>query len=254
MTRLRTLLAVSFAALLVTAQLGFAPTLGARAEGSVPSEVASYVADGSLIAQLDDVYGLDAEGSGFDFGETTKPGVIERVHHFSDELRAGDATDHPIELVNQWIVPISIDDQPVGLATIWINPASVRPELASFDADAELAQALSAVPDGASLVHDEVSAAWLALADDGTLTPLVPGTTGLSTPVPIDDIALLPADDGATGTAGDPATGVGFAIAVILLLLAIVVVALVVPTLRKKEVDADEPDAASSLESPPEDS
>jgi hypothetical protein len=242
MTRLRSALAVPLTALLVLAPILGASTLAiaAPAEGSVPSEVAAYVADGSLVAQLDDVYGVGAEGDGIEFDETTTTGVIERVHHFSDELRAGEDTDHPLDLVNEWIVPISIAEEPVGLATIWINPASVRPELASFVADAELATALSAVPDGASLVHDEVSVAWLALAADGILTPLVPGTTGLSTPVPIDDIALLPAEGGAEPTAGDPATSVGFAIAVILLLLAIIVVALVVPGLRKKEpVDVD---------------
>jgi hypothetical protein len=211
----------------------------APAEGSVPSEVATYVADGSLVLQLDDVYGVGADGDGIDFDETTTTGVIERVHHFSDALRAGEDTDHPLDLVNEWIVPVSIAEQPVGLATIWINPSSVRPELAGFEADADLATALSAVPDGASLVHDEISAAWLALAVDGTLTPLVPGTTGLSTPVPIDDIALLPSDNGAAPAGGDPASGVGFAITVILLLLAIIIVALVMPSLRrKKEADA----------------
>jgi hypothetical protein len=248
MTRLRSALAVPLTVVLVLAPIlgASTPAIAAPAEGSVPSEVAAYVADGSLVAQLNDVYGVGAEGDGIEFDETTKTGVIERVHHFSDELRAGEDTDHPLDLVNEWIVPISIAEEPVGLATIWINPASVRPELASFVADAELATALSAIPDGASLVHDEVSVAWLALAADGTLTPLVPGTTGLSTPVPIDDIALLPAEGGTEPPPGDPATGVGFAIAVILLLLAIIVVALVAPGLRKKKepVDADAEPAA----------
>ena len=242
MTRLRSALAVPLTALLVLAPILGASTLAAAvpAEGSVPSEVAAYVADGSLVAQLNDVYGVDAEGDGIAFDETTTTGVIERVHHFSDALREGEDTDHPLDIVNEWIVPISIAEKPVGLATVWINPASVRPELASFAADADLATALSAVPDGSSLVHDEVSAAWLALAADGTLTPLVPGTTGLSTPVPIDDIALLPPEGDTDSAAGDPATGVGFAIAVILLLLAIIIVALIVPSLRKKKpVDAD---------------
>jgi len=248
MTRFRSALAVPLTALLVVA-----PILGASmstawaavpAEGSVPSEVAAYVADGSLVAQLNDVYGVNAAGDGIEFDETTTTGVIERVHHYSAELTSGEDTDHPLDLVNEWVVPISIAEEPVGLATIWINPASVRPELALFEADAELATALSAVPDGSSLVHDEVNSAWLALSDDGILTPLVPGSTKLSTPVPIDDIATLPPAGGTTTTTGDPATGVGFAIAVILLLLAIIVVALILPSLRKKKdpVDAGEPE------------
>jgi hypothetical protein len=253
MTRFRSVLAVPLAALLV---LG--PVSLASAEGSVPSEVAAYVADGSLVAQLNDVYGVNAAGEGIDFDETTKTGVIERVHVWSAELRAGEETDHPVDLVNEWVVPITIADAPVGLATIWINPATVRPELALFEADPDLASALSAVADGSSLVHDVESAAWLALADDGTLTPLVPGRTGLTTPVPLEDVALLP-PVGAPGTSGgDPGTGVGFAIAVVLLLLVVIVVAVVLPGVRQKKPDAEvepvaetEPEPVAELEVPP---
>lgn len=257
MTRLRNVLTAPLVALLAMGAL-----LGASAvptEGSVPSEVAAFVSNGSLVAQLNDVYGLDASGGGIDFGETTTTGTIERVHHFSDEFRAGEDTEYPFVLVNEWIVPILIDEEPVGVATIWINQESVLPELAGFVADADLAGALSEVPDGESLVHDAVSVAWLSLADDGTLTPLVPGTTGLSTPVPIDDIALLPTEPLPPTPEGDPATGVAFASAVILFLFAIIVVALLVPNLRKKKkkdrVDAGEPaelEAAGEPETPPE--
>jgi hypothetical protein len=249
MPRLRSALVVPVALL-----LALAPAALAHAEGSVPSEVRSYVADGSLVAQLNDVYGVDAAGDGIDFDDTTKTGTIERVHVWSDALRAGEETQHPVDLLNEWIVPVTIADAPVGLATIWINPATVKPELASFAADPDLATALSAVPDGSSLVHDAESAAWLALAADGTLTPLVPGSTGLSTPVPLDDVAILPASDGGATAPGDPNTGVGFAIAVLLLLLAVIVVALIVPGLRKKKDAADEtaaPDAVAPAEPDP---
>lgn len=225
--------------------LALAPAGLAHAEGSVPSEVAAYVADGSLVLQLDDVYGVDAAGNGVEFDETTTTGTIERVHVWSAELRAGEETEHPVDIVNEWIVPISIAEEPVGVATIWINPATVLPELASFVEDAELATALSAVPDGSSLVHDAESLAWLALADDGTLTPLVPGRTGLSTPVPVDDIALVPPASAPPADGGDPGTGVGLAIAVLLLLLAVIVVALVVPAVRGRKRDGAE-DAAVS--------
>lgn len=245
MPRLRSALAVPVALL-----LALVPASLAHAEGSVPSEVRSYVTDGSLVAQLNDVYGVNAAGDGIDFDDTTKSGVIERVHVWSDALRAGEETDHPVDLLNEWVVPITIAEAPVGLATVWINPATVKPELASFDADADLATALSAVPDGASLVHDADSQAWLALGADGILTPLVPGTTGLSTPVPVDDVAILPAAGGGAVAAGDPNTGVGFAIAVVLLLLAVIVVALIVPGIRKKKDSPadDEPVDAAAAE------
>lgn len=240
MPRLRSALAVPLALL-----LALAPASLARAEGSVPSEVSAYVTDGSLVAQLNDVYGVNAAGQGIDFDDTTKTGVIERVHVWSDALRAGEETDHPVDLRNEWIVPVTIADAPVGIATVWINPATVLPELALFVADADLATALSEVPDGSSLVHDQESAAWLALAEDGTLTPLVPGRTGLSTPVPLDDVAILPAPTAPEEPAGDPGTGVGFAIAVVLVLLAVIIVALLVPAGRPKPKAEEEPvDAA----------
>lgn len=253
MTRFRSVLVAALAASLALAPVAVAHAGGLTAEeGSVPSEVAAYVADGSLVTQLNDVYGVNAEGEGIDFDDTTKPGTIERVHTWSAELLAGEETDHPLDLLNEWVVPISIADAPVGLAVVWINPATVKPELASFEADADLATALSAVPDGSSLVRDAASAAWLALAADGTLTPLVPGSTGLSTPVPLDDVALLPADGGPPPAGGDPGTGVGFAIAVVLFLLAVIVVALVLPGLRaRKNPDAAESESEVAVEPRP---
>lgn len=252
MTRFRSALAAALAASLVLLPAAAHAAPGSGTEGSVPSEVATYVADGSLVAQLNDVYGVSAAGDGIEFDETTKPGVIERVHVWSAELRAGDETEHPLDLLNEWVVPITIADQPVGLATVWINPATAAPELASFDADPDVAAALSAIPDGSSLVRDVDSAAWLALAADGTLTPLVPGTTGLSTPVPLEDVALLPPPSGDAQADGDPGTGVGLAIAVLLLLLAVIVVALVLPAARGRTQPEDavaESEAAAGAES-----
>jgi hypothetical protein len=241
MTRFRSVLVAPLAALLVLAPAVAHAGDRALGEGSVPSEVAAYVADGTLVAQLADVYGVNAEGDGIDFDETTEAGEIDRVHVWSAAQLAGEETEHPLDLVNEWVVPILIDEAPVGVATIWINPATVDPELASFTADADLATALSAIEKGSSLVHDVPSAAWLALAEDGTLTALVPGSTGLSTPVPLDDVALLPPPSDGTPPAGDPGTGVGFAIAVVLFLLVLIVVVLIVPTLRaKKTADADD--------------
>jgi hypothetical protein len=246
MPRLRGALLAPLVFVLALAPAAFAHA--APTEGSVPSEVRQYVTDGSLVAQLNDVYGVNAEGDGIDFDDTTKPGVIERVHVWSDALRAGEETDHPVDLLNEWVVPVTIADEPVGLASVWINPTSVRPELASFDPDPELATALSAVPDGSSLVHDVENAAWFALAADGILTILVPGMTSLSTPVPLDQVAILPAGSGAPAATGDPGTGVGFAIAVLLLLLAVIVVALIVPGLRGRRKAADTGEATDAEE------
>jgi hypothetical protein len=221
---IRVLCALAPVVLAATA-LGAVPA--SAAEGSVPAEVREYVADG-LVARLADVYGPDGEGHGIDFDETTRTGTIVRVHVWTPEQLAGEETDRPIEPVNEWIVPVSIGEEPVGVATVWINPATVEPELATFDADPDLAAVLSDVPDDAALVHDVASRAWLALVEDGTLTALEPGSTGLSTPVPLDDVALIP-PSAPRAAASDPNTGLGLAIGVVVLLLIVIAAALVIP-------------------------
>lgn len=204
------------------------PAAAHAADGSIPPEVHDYVDDGELVLRLADVYGPNHQGEGIDFDDTTTTGEIVRVHEWTPALLAGEDTDQPIQLVNEWIVPISIAEEPVGLAIVWINPDTVLPELASFDADPDLAVALSDIADTAALVHDGTSAAWFALDDDGILTPLVPGSTGLSTPVPLDDVALL-APPSAAPVPSEPDTGLALAIGVIAVLLVVIVVALVLP-------------------------
>ncbi|MEO8528901.1 MAG: hypothetical protein ABI435_07465, partial [Pseudolysinimonas sp.] len=257
----RRAIVVPLAALLACASAVLAPALIANADGSVPSEVASYVADGTLVSQLNDVYGPDAAGHGVDFDDTTKVGAISRVHVWSAAQIGGQHTDHPIDLLNEWVVPITIADAPVGLATVWINPTTVRPELASFDADPDLATALAAVPEGASVVRDDASRAWLALGADGIVTTLVAGSTGLSTPVPLDEIALLPADGGLDTPTDDGRSGVAFAVAVVVLLLLVIVVALALPGILRKrkpkdalpaEAEESEPEKAAPEKAAPE--
>lgn len=204
----------------------------AAPDGSVPAEVRAYVTSGDLVERLDDLYGLDAAGRGIDFDETTKTGAIVRVHGWTAALLAGEPTEHPVEMRNEWVVPVMIGDDPAGVATIWINPATVLPELASFDPDPALAAALAEVPDGAALVRDDASRAWLALADDGTVTPLWPGTTGLTTPVPLDEVAILPPETPAPA-ASDAEPGLGLAAGVVVVLLLVIVAALAFPALRR---------------------
>jgi hypothetical protein len=217
----------------------------APAAASVPSEVQQYVTDGSLAARLADVYGPDAAGNGIDFDDTTKPGAVLRVNVWTADQLAGVDTDRPIEPLNEWVVPISVADAPVGIATVWINPDTVEPELANFEADAEAAAALAEIPAGASLVRDEGGSAWLALGADDTVYPLVPGSTGLSTPVPLDEVALIPPPGPVNVVPNEPNTGLGLAIGVVVVLLIVIVVALIVPgrgRARREAVEAQPPD------------
>jgi hypothetical protein len=244
------------AALALAALAWIVPAQSAVASvGSVPPEVAAYVADGSLVARLNDLYGIDASGTkGIDFDETTKPGPISRVWTWTDERLAGEATDHPVELTNNWVVPIVIGDDPTGIATIWINPETDEPELAFFEPDVDAAVALATVPDAAQLVRDDGSSAWFAL-QDGVLTPLVPGSSGLETPAPVDEVALIPPASDAPPVPVESNTGLGLGIGILALLVVVIAVALLVSARRDRPVDDDpaaaEPaSAADDLSSP----
>ncbi|AYF98171.1 hypothetical protein [Protaetiibacter intestinalis] len=226
----RALAASALAAVLVVV-----PALGARASaGSVPPEVRAYVTGGGLVDRLEDIYGENAQGAGIAFDETTTPGPISRVFHWTDERIAGDTDGKPTRMVNEWAVPVSLGEEPVGVAIVWINTDTELPELAEFDERADAALALQTVPDAAQLVRDMVSSAWFAL-EDGTVTPLVAGTSGVTGPTPVDELVIAtPAPD--PETPGDPGTGLGVAIAVVVLLLGVVVAALLLPGRRRREV------------------
>jgi hypothetical protein len=199
--------------------------------GSVPPEVTEYVTDGSLAERLYALYGLDASGEGIDFDETTKPGPISRVWVWTDERLAGEPTDHPVQLTNNWVVPIVIAEEPVGYATIWINPELEAPELARFDADPDAAVALAAVPPAAQLVRDDGAEAWFAL-ENGMLTPLVPGSSGLETPAPVDEVAIVAPVEPEPQAPADSGPGLALAVGVLVLLAVVMAASLLVAARR----------------------
>ena len=200
--------------------------------GSVPAEVSAYVASGAMVARLNDVYGPNASGTaGIKFDDTTKEGPISRVYEWTAVRLANQATDHPVQLTNNWVVPVTIGGKSVGLATIWINPQTVDAELASFSPSADLGTALTTVPATAALVRDTATGAWLALAD-GKITPLVAGKSGLTGPVPVGSLKLAPTA-AAPAVTTEPNTGLALAIGVVGLIVIIIVVALLLPRGRR---------------------
>lgn len=225
---------------LVAAAVGLAlvPTAPASASlGSVPPEVAAYVTSGAMVARLNDVYGPNASGTvGIKFDDTTKPGPISRVYEWTAERLANHATDHPVQLTNNWVVPITIGGTSVGLATIWINPQTVGAELAEFAPSAELGTALTAVPATAALVRDTTTGAWLALAD-GKVTPLIAGKSGLTSSVPVGTLKLSPTR-AAPIVVSEPNTGLAVAIGLVGLIVIIIVVALLMPRGRRAKKGA----------------
>ena len=221
--------------------------------GSVPDEVTAYVSSGAMVARLNDVYGPNASGTaGIKFDDTTKAGPISRVYEWTADRLANHATDHPVQLTNNWVVPITIGGASVGLATIWINPQTVDAELASFDPAAALGTALTTVPATAALVRDPATGAWLALAD-GKVTPLVAGKSGLTKPVPVSSLKLSPTTAPPIATT-EPNTGLALAIGIVGLIVIIIVVALLLPRGRraaKKKVAASESEPESKPEPEP---
>lgn len=209
----------SFAALLLALATVFAaPVTASASEGSVPPEVTAYVTGGGLRDRLDAVYGKNAAGDGIDFDDTTTPGPISRVFRWTDARLSGDTEGNATRMANEWAVPVSVGEQPVGVAIVWINLDTELPELAEFDADADAATALAAVPDAARLVRDLGSHAWFALADD-TLAPLVAGSSGVTAPVPVADylpVAPTPAPEPGASDAG---FGIAITAAVVLFLV-----------------------------------
>jgi hypothetical protein len=235
----------------MVAALALGPATAASASlGSVTAQVAAYVADGGMLARLSDVYGKNAAGAGIDFDATTKAGPISRVFEWTAARVSSPKTDHPVQLTNNWVVPITIADKPIGLATLWINPQTVAPELADFVATPALATAMAAVPATSALVRDTTSHAWFALAE-GTVTPLVAGTSGVSRPTPVGSLKLSDGTAPVIAPSGSN-SGLGLAIGAVGVVVVVIVVALLVPRRRRpKAAVVAVPDAAARVEPEP---
>ena len=210
----------------------------------MPVEVAAFAtAPDGLIASLEDFFGPGADGTGIDFDDTTEIGAVDRVFTFSPDWLAGETTDAPVVLANQWTAPVSVGGKALGAAVIWINPTTVRPQLADFVADPTFATALADVPADAWLVADQPRGAWLVLAPP-TVTALVAGTSGLSGETPLasyqrDITAAKPAP------VEEPNLGSALSIATIVGVALIVVLALLVPLVwRRRKARAAEADEA----------
>ena len=215
----------------------------AAEQPKVPQQVAEYFAHG-LIPRLIDLYGSgDGVASGIDFDATTTVGAISRVLSWTPDFLAGETTDVPTVLTNDWVAPVSVRGAVLGLATVWINPSTELPELAAFDPP-ELARALAATPPASLLVHDADRQAWFAI-DGDALTPLVPGISGASVPTTPDAYQQTIAPPAPSTTTGPP----GVAIAALVLGVAIVGLAVFVllPVRRRPTPDAGDGDADRDL-------
>ena len=203
-------------------------------QGSVPAEVAAYAADPEgLLAAVDDVAGVGADGKGITLDDTAKVGQLNRVFVFTPAFLAGDETETPVERTNEWTAPIELGGKPLGLATIWINPASVAPELGSFAVGATIGAALRDVPADAYLVRDESHGAWFTLVGED-LTPLVAGTTGLDGATALADYQRSLLAEAAAVEPAPQSIAPLLSLAVIIVSILVIAAVLVAPVLRQR--------------------
>jgi hypothetical protein len=169
--------------------LALGSAVPAAAVTTVPGEVAAYIAN-DLIDDLNDFYGPGTEGNGrlFTNTTTTAPGV--RVFEFTDDFLAGVVAEPPVHRLNEWVSVISIDKAPVGFAIVVVDQVTTLPQLESFTESADFGEVVLALPETASLVRDPGRSAWFSL-DDEELTPIVSGTSSVSTPIGVDEYREL---------------------------------------------------------------
>jgi len=247
----------TLAALLAGAALALVVAAPARATlGSVPAEVADYVASGRMLERVEQFYGPGAAGDGIDFDDTTKTGAISRVWGWSPEVLAGDgargeaALADATRLLNEWVVPITVADESVGVARIWINPDDHLPELADFLASPALAERIAALPAEVALVHDADRGAWFAV-DATSATPLLIGSSGVASPEPLDSLELAPvAQPEAPADSGLPLAVVAVVVLVLVLAGAVALPALLARRRAAAAIDAPADPASADPDSP----
>lgn len=132
----------------------------------VPDDVAAWFGSDAVAAVTTTREGLDAGP------RPVTVGGPHELHLWSEDFRAGSATDVPVTPLEQWIAPYGTDGRPAGSVTAWREEGVVT--LAMTDDHAELAAALDGLPAEAFVVHEPMLAAYFAL-EGGTVTTLVPG-------------------------------------------------------------------------------
>ncbi|MCW4385240.1 hypothetical protein OH146_05570 [Salinibacterium sp. SYSU T00001] len=189
------------------------------APAGVPEQVVTYF-ERDLVPQLTELYAPGGDGeSGIRFDDSAEVGPIVRLHSWTSDFVTDATAEPPVELSNQWVAPVLVGGASVGTALVWINPGDGRPELAEFFPGAGLAAALDALPADAQLVRHAETESWF-LVSGGVAHPVLPGTTGLTEPVPLASVppALVPA----AGATGGPAAATLIPAAVLVLALLVI--------------------------------
>lgn len=228
---------------------------GTASVGSIPPDIVEFAeSDEGLLTELEEYFGVDARGDGLDFSEGLELGEIDRIFLWSDAFRAGEATDTPVQYVNRGKIPILIGEEPVGVAMIGIDPATVEPEMIDFIHSAGTALALDEVDADATLVLEPETAAWFSL-NDGVITPLVRGTSGVEADTTLSEYQTLLTGRELEIVEPDPQPDRGSVQSVVLISAAVLLLllALLIPTImgqvrERRERRAADVDAPSEAE------
>ena len=244
------------AAATLVAMVTIVPAAAATASvGSIPPDIVEFAeSDEGLLTELEEYFGVDARGDGLDFSEGLELGEIDRIFLWSDAFRAGEATDTPVQYVNRWKIPILIGEEPVGVAMIGIDPATVEPEMIDFIHSAGTALALDEVDADATLVLEPETAAWFSL-NDGVITPLVRGTSGVEADTKLSEYQTLLTgreleivEPDLQPDRGSVQSVVLISAAVLLLLLALLIPTIMGQVRERRERRAADVDAPSEAE------
>jgi hypothetical protein len=228
-------LGIALGTTLAVASLLMIGPAASAAQGSVPAEVTSYTTDpDGLVFQLNDLFGVGASGEGVDFDDTTTAGPLSRVFVWTDDFLAGKTTDQPVRRLNEWVTPISVRKSTIGFAVIAINDSTAKPELANFSTDSAVAAEFEVLPTDAYLVMDEPRAAWFSLLGK-TLTPIDPGSTGLTGSTKLSEYQKVVIHTSPAGAKADTPDGglIAGGVALVIILLAVVAVVVVPALLRR---------------------
>ncbi len=133
-------------ALAVGLSLAIAPSaaVATHPTGEVPENVLEFTQN-KLVDQIKNMQGP------VDFSGDITPGVVTRIHLFSDEFQQGERGAEVTVSLDEWIVPILAEGEPVGTASVWIENSAAS--LSGADKDAALAHALGTLSTGHTLIH-----------------------------------------------------------------------------------------------------
>ncbi|THE06093.1 hypothetical protein E1I21_13760 [Microbacterium oleivorans] len=164
-----------------------AGAIGAGAAQASGAQTPTDVIAALSVAAIDD---LRDQADGMpELADAASFGDVHRVHRWSHELIAGDASD-PVTATDEWVAPVlSSAGEAVAIYRVWRETPDGTAEFAGVDGDAATAVALAEVDPSVTLISDPTIAAWYTL-QGGVVTPVGSARfDDIRAATPIDQVA-----------------------------------------------------------------